>query len=102
MAKYSMDQKADMLKRAKEAEDKAARYGKEEKAYKFFEERSSEPLKARQKAGREAAKQMANMAEEEAEMLKIRATNSREQYMHEREAGDPNATQMSYEEWKKL
>lgn len=28
--------------------------------------------------------------------------NSREQYLHERDAGDPNALRMSYEEWKKL
>lgn len=28
--------------------------------------------------------------------------NSRAQYEHERKAGDPNALQLSYEEWKKL
>ncbi len=28
--------------------------------------------------------------------------NSYQQYLHEKNAGDPNATQMSYEEWKKL
>lgn len=33
---------------------------------------------------------------------KVRKMNSREQYEHEREAGDPNALQMTYEEWKKL
>ena len=31
-----------------------------------------------------------------------RETNSRAQYEHEKAAGDPNATQLSYEEWKKL
>ena len=31
-----------------------------------------------------------------------RETNSRAQYEHEKAAGDPNATSMSYEEWKKL
>jgi len=31
-----------------------------------------------------------------------RETNSRSQYEHEKASGDPNATQMSYEEWKKL
>jgi hypothetical protein len=31
-----------------------------------------------------------------------RETNSRAQYEHEKAAGDPNATQMSYEDWKKL
>ena len=28
--------------------------------------------------------------------------NSRAQYDHERDAGDPNALQLSFEEWKKL
>ena len=31
-----------------------------------------------------------------------RAPNSRSQYQHEREVGDPNATKLSFEEWKKL
>jgi len=31
-----------------------------------------------------------------------RAPNSRAQYQHEREAGDPNATSLSFEKWKKL
>jgi hypothetical protein len=30
------------------------------------------------------------------------AINSREQYMHEKEAGDPSANRLSFEEWKKL
>ena len=30
------------------------------------------------------------------------AINSREQYEAEKEAGDPNALQLSFEEWKKL
>ena len=30
------------------------------------------------------------------------AANSRAQYQHEREAGDPNAQRLSFEEWKKL
>ncbi len=28
--------------------------------------------------------------------------NSRSQYEHERDAGDPNALKLSFEEWKKL
>lgn len=36
------------------------------------------------------------------EINKIRKINSREQYEHERKAGDPNALKLSYEEWKKL
>jgi len=30
------------------------------------------------------------------------APNSRAQYQHERDAGDPNAIRLSFEEWKKL
>jgi hypothetical protein len=30
------------------------------------------------------------------------AANSKAQYQHEREAGDPNAQRLSFEEWKKL
>ena len=102
MAKYTIDEKADILKRSLEAEKKAKRYGGEEAAYKAFEDRSSGSLKERYTAGREATKHMANMAEAEAEALKVRATNSREQYLHEKAQGDPNATQMSFEDWKKL
>lgn len=36
------------------------------------------------------------------EINKLRKANSREQYEHERKAGDPNALKLSYEEWKKL
>lgn len=31
-----------------------------------------------------------------------RTINSRAQYEHEKAAGDPNATKLSFEEWKKL
>lgn len=102
MAKYTIDEKADMLKRSYAAEKRAKQLGREEAAYKVFEERSSGDLKEYQAAGRESAKRRANMAEEEAEALKVRATNSREQYMHEKAQGDPNATKLSFEEWKKL
>jgi hypothetical protein len=33
---------------------------------------------------------------------KMREENSRAQYEHEKEAGDPNAVKLSFEEWKKL
>jgi len=36
------------------------------------------------------------------EISKFRNANSREQYMHEKEQGDPNAVRLSFEEWKKL
>ena len=43
-----------------------------------------------------------NMEFIQGEVNKVLETNSRAQYEHEREAGDPNALQMSYSEWKKL
>jgi len=43
----------------------------------------------------------ANMVEQEQEE-RNRAPNSREQYQHEKEQGDPNAIRLSFEEWKKL
>jgi hypothetical protein len=47
---------------------------------------------------------MANMAEMEAEIIaqRMNKTNSRAQYEHERQAGDPNALKLSFEQWKKL
>lgn len=48
------------------------------------------------KLDREATKEADKKREESREI------NSRAQYEHEREAGDPNALQMSYSEWKKL
>ena len=43
-----------------------------------------------------------NMQFQESEALKVRTPNSRAQYEHERQAGDPNALKLSFEEWKKL
>ena len=43
-----------------------------------------------------------NMDFQESEALKVRETNSRSQYEHEKAADDPNATKLSFEEWKKL
>jgi hypothetical protein len=43
-----------------------------------------------------------NMDFMEEEVNKVRETNSRAQYEHEKAAGDPYATSMSFEEWKKL
>jgi hypothetical protein len=50
--------------------------------------------------GRELNKR--NMEFQREEASKVRATNSRAQYDHERDSGDPNALKMSFEEWKKL
>jgi hypothetical protein len=52
------------------------------------------------KEGRELNKR--NMQFQESEAAKVRATNSREQYEHEKATGDPNALKLSFEEWKKL
>ena len=48
-----------------------------------------------------SANMRANMVEQEQE-ARSRAPNSREQYQHEKEQGDPNALRLSFEEWKKL
>ena len=49
----------------------------------------------------ESARLRANMAEQELEAMD-RAPNSREQYLHEKEQGDPSANRLSFEDWKKL
>ena len=105
MPKYTMDQKAEMLKRAREADKKASRYASDERVYKVFEKGSFGVMGPDYKSGREAASHMANMAEAEAEALRQRAmpaANSRAQYEHEKAAGDPYATELSFEDWKKL
>ncbi len=43
-----------------------------------------------------------NMEFTQGEVNQILETNSRAQYEHEREAGDPNALKLSFQEWKKL
>jgi hypothetical protein len=43
----------------------------------------------------------ANMEYGQGELNRLYKTNSREQYMHEKEQGGP-MTDLSYEEWKKL
>ena len=45
---------------------------------------------------RKVTKEADKMREESREI------NSRAQYEHEKEAGDPNAIKLSFEEWKKL
>ena len=55
----------------------------------------------------EAVKELGGMANQGLkkdlqEISSFRNANSREQYEHERKAGDPNALKLSFEEWKKL
>lgn len=105
MPKYSINQKADMLSRASEAEKKAQQYSNEAKAYDSSAKKGKGPLGLDYTIGRDSARKMANFYEEEAENLQQRAmptTNSLEQYKSEREAGDPNALRLSFAEWKKL
>lgn len=94
-----------MLKRAEEAEAKAKRNNSDAIAYGMSTSRGKGPLGLDYSVGRDAARKMANMYEEEAEMLRQRAMpapNTRAQYEAERQAGDPNALKLSFEEWKKL
>lgn len=71
--------------------------------------RSKEEYDAGKKAWKEAFEAQARSEKVGAgrgtvnpEAVVPRETNSRAQYEHEKAAGDPNATQMSYEDWKKL
>ena len=43
-----------------------------------------------------------NMEFTQGEVNQVLEINSRAQYEHEREAGDPNALRLSFQEWKKL
>lgn len=89
--------------RISHAQRKAKVYNSEAQVYKVFEESNkNQGFGPNYKAGRQASEHLANMYEAEAEDLKVREMNSRAQYQHEKAAGDPNATQMSFEEWKKL
>ena len=67
---------------------------KPEMVYKFTRKKSDDEAYA-------SANLRANMIEQEQE-TRSRQPNSREQYQHEREQGDPNALKLSFEEWKKL
>jgi len=101
-----MKQKEEMLSQASEAEKKAKKYGDEAIAYRDASKRAGNSvLGSYWGSERDVNNKIANFYEEEAEILRKRATpsiNSLEQYKHEREAGDPNALRLSFEEWKKL
>ena len=103
MPKPSINRKAEMLGEALKSERKAKGYAAEAAAYKNAEKGGAKgSLGARYKAEREANNAMANMHESEAEVMRERAKNSKEQYNHERKAGDPNALNLSFKEWQKL
>jgi hypothetical protein len=96
-----MATKQELMDRADKARRKAKEYASEERVNRVFESNTPTPFAPDYKSRREAASAMANMYESEAETLKTRAANSREQYNYEKKQGGP-MTDLSYEEWKKL
>ena len=99
--KLNDEQKNDLIDRIVDARKKSENYGGTARVARIFEK--NEGLFTDFKSRREAANSMANMYEQEAENLRVRRQpNSREQYQHEREQGDPNALRLSFEQWKKL
>jgi hypothetical protein len=103
MPKPSINRKAEMLSEAARSERKAKGYAAEARAYKNAEKGgASGSLGDRYTREKEANNAMANQYESEAEVMRQRASNSKEQYDHERKAGDPNALKLSFKEWQKL
>ena len=96
-----MATKDELMQRSREAAKKAKGYASDERVNRVFENNQSGAFTPDYKSRREAASALANMYESEAETLKMRALNSREQYEHEKRQGGP-MTDLSYEEWKKL
>lgn len=97
----------DLINSRDDARKKSAYYANDAQHNNFLEKvRSKNPLIITQpdfKSRRDASNALANMYEQEAENLDIRRMpNSREQYQHEKEQGDPNAIKLSFDEWKKL
>jgi hypothetical protein len=100
-------EKNDLTNSMDAARKKAEDYGVIEKATRIFENNQSRFPRLTGtpdfKSKREAATALANMYEQEAENLDVRRRpDSIQQYRHEKEAGDPNALRLSFEEWKKL
>lgn len=109
MPRRTIDEKAEMLERASKAEKKADNYSRQMKAYEAAMPDNggwyAKGLKNSFSKQIDAYKHLKNLALQEADMYKEGAMptpNSREQYNHEREAGDPNALRLSYEDWKNL
>ena len=51
---------------------------------------------------KQRADQVSNQAMQEAEDQFMPEINTQKQYQSEKNAGDPNAVRLSYDEWKKL
>ena len=109
MAKKLTDRENnDLINSRDEARTKSAYYANDAQHNKFLDKVRSKRFTATItqpdfKSRGDASNALANMYEQEAENLDIRRNpNSREQYQHEKEQGDPNALRLSFEEWKKL
>ena len=105
--KLTAEEKNDLIGRIVDARKKTEDYESTARVNRLFEKTfTRQPFVITQpdfKSKREAANSMANMYEQEAENLRVRRKpDSREQYQHEQEQGDPNALRLSFEEWKKL
>jgi hypothetical protein len=105
--KLTSEEKNNAINRIVDARKKTENYASEARVNRIFEKnQSTSPLVFSQpdfKSKREAANSLANMYEQETENMRVRLQpNSREQYQHEKEQGDPNALRLSFEEWKKL
>ena len=101
-------EKNDLLNSMDDARKKSAYYANDAQHNKFLDENRSRRFTATItqpdfKSRADASNAMANMYEQEAENLDVRRRpDSIQQYRHEKEAGDPNALRLSFEEWKKL
>jgi hypothetical protein len=109
MPKKLTDREAnDLINRRDEARKKSEYYANDAQHNKFLDKVRSKRFTATItqpdfKSSGDASTALANMYEQEAENLEIRRQpNSIQQYRHEREAGDPNALKLSFEDWKKL
>jgi len=97
----------DLINRRDDARKKSEYYANDAQHNSFLEKnRSRSPFVLTEpdfKSKADASNALANMYEQEAENLNIRRQpNSIQQYRHEKEAGDPSALRLSFEEWKKL
>ena len=100
-------EKNDLINSRDDARKMSDYYANDAQHNKFLDKvRSRNPLIVTQpdfKSRGDASNALANMYEQEAENLDVRRQpNSIQQYRHEKEQGDPNALQLSFEEWKKL
>ena len=92
-AQYQSLANEEQAKKRPGALDTAAVLRTRDRAEEIYKDNETSPQ------GRKANK--SNLEYGQSELNKMYKTNSREQYMHEKEQGGP-MTDLSYEEWKKL